>query len=101
MNRGTQKQVPTPGSNQKRYLCGAMDARTGLMTWGKGERRNSLLFVAMLRKLADQVYPHAKKIHVVLDNFTIHGSRISRAAVASLGGRVVLHFLPPYCPQAI
>lgn len=98
MNRGTQKEVLTPGTNQKRYLCGAMDARTGLLAWVKSERKNSLLFVAMLRKLPE-VYPHAKVIHVVLDNYRVHTSRISQAAVAELGGRVVLHFLPPYCPD--
>lgn len=99
MNRGTQKHAPTPGNNAKRYLCGAMDA-DGLLTWVRGERKNSLLAVATLRKLAEQTYPQAKVIHVVLDNFSIHDSKITRAAVAALGGRVKLHFLPPYCPQA-
>lgn len=99
MNRGTQKLVPTPGNNVKRYLCGAMDA-TGMLTWVRAERKNSLLVIAMLRKLAEQTYPQAKVIHVVLDNFSIHDSKITRAAVAALGGRVKLHFLPPYCPQA-
>ena len=97
MNRGTQKEVPTPGKNVKRHLCGAMDAATGLLTWVKAQRKNSLLFVAMLAKL-QKVYP-GKVIHVVLDNYVIHDSRISRCAVAACGGRVVLHFLPPYCPQ--
>ena len=99
MNRGTQKLVPTPGKNVKRYLCGAMDA-TGLLTWVRAERKNSLLVIAMLRKLAGETYPDAKVIHVVLDNFSIHDSKIVRAAVAELGGRVKLHFLPPYCPQS-
>ena len=98
MNCGRQKEVVTPGNNVKRYLCGALDARTGRVTWVKGERKNSLLFIDMLKKL-DGVYPEAKKIHVILDNFKIHDSRISRAALAALGGRVVPHFLPPYCPQ--
>lgn len=100
MNRGTQKQVPTPGNNVKRYLCGALDARTGLLTWVRADRKNSLLVVQMLRKLAQEAYPDAKVIHVVLDNFSIHDSKITRAAAAALGGRVKLHFLPPYCPQA-
>ena len=99
MNRGTQKQVLTPGTNEKRYLCGAMDARTGLLAWVKSERKDSVLFVAMLRKLAGEVYPDAEVIHVVLDNYRVHASKISRAAVEELGGRVVLHFLPPYCPD--
>ena len=98
MNRGTQKEVLTPGTNQKRYLSGAMDARTGLLAWVKSDRKNSPLFVAMLRKLPE-VYPDAKVIHVVLDNYRVHDSKISRAAVEELGGRVVLHFLPPYCPD--
>jgi transposase len=36
----------------------------------------------------------------VLDNFSIHDSKVVRAAVAELGGRMKLHFLPPYCPQS-
>ena len=97
MNRGTQKEVVTPGKNVKRYLCGAMDTATGLLTWVRAERKNSLLFVAMLAKLT-KAYPH-QVVHVVLDNYVIHDSKISRSAVAACGGRVVLHFLPPYCPQ--
>jgi transposase len=97
MNRGTQKEVVTPGKNVKHYLCGAMDAETGLLTWVKAERKNSLLFIAMLAKLT-KAYPD-RVIHVVLDNYVIHDSKISRSAVAAWGGRVVLHFLPPYCPK--
>jgi len=99
MNRGTQKEVLTPGTNEKRYLCGAMDAKTGLLAWAKGGRKDSTLFAATLRKLAAETYPHARVIHVVLDNYRVHSSRIAKAAVAELGGRVVLHFLPPYCPD--
>lgn len=35
---------------------------------------------------------------MVLDNFRIHGSRSTRAALASWHGRIRLHFLPPYGP---
>ena len=98
MNRGKQKTVLTPGNNVKRYLCGALDVRTGLLTWVKGEKKNSLLFIAMLNKLIE-IYPQATVIHLVLDNFKIHDSAASRAAVTALGGKVVLHWLPPYCPD--
>jgi transposase len=98
MNRGKQKTVETPGNNVKRYLCGALDADTGLITWVKGEKKNSLLFIAMLHKLVES-YPNAKVIHVVLDNFKIHDSKASRAAVETLAGKVALHWLPPYCPD--
>ncbi len=35
----------------------------------------------------------------MLDNFKIHDSAATRAALAALDGRVVLHFLPPYSPD--
>jgi transposase len=98
MNRGKQKEVMTPGQNVKTYICGALDAQTGQITWVQASRKNSFLFIAMLRKLAE-TYSGARKIHIVLDNYKIHDSKISRAAVAAYGGKVVLHYLPPYCPD--
>ena len=98
MNCGKQKEVMTPGQNTKRYLAGALDTRTGLLTWVRADRKNSLLFIALSQKLAEQ-HPQAKRIHLVLDNFKIHDSKAARAALAALDGRVVLHFLPPYSPD--
>jgi transposase len=98
MNKGTQKQVMTPGQNKKEYLAGALDTRSGRLTWVRSTKKNSLLFIALIQTLARD-HPQARKIHVVLDNFKIHDSKATRAAVAALGGRVVLHFLPPYCPE--
>lgn len=98
MNRRTQKEVMTPGQNQKCYLAGATDSRSGRLTWVRADRKNSLLFIALAQKLARD-HPGAKRIHLVLDNFKIHDSRATRAAMAALDGRVVLHFLPPYSPD--
>lgn len=44
-------------------------------------------------------YVHATVIHVVLDNFRIHDSKIVHKALAGYAGRIRLHFLPPYCPE--
>ena len=98
MNRGTQKQVMTPGNNVKHYLAGALDAHTGQITWVRAEKKNSLLFVQLLHKMAEQ-NPTVRKIHLILDNFKIHTSKATAAAVAAFEGRIVLHFLPPYCPD--
>jgi transposase len=98
MNRGQQKEVVTPGQNEKRYLAGAMNARTGELTVVEGLRKNSVLFIALLKALRED-YPTTRRIHVVLDNFRIHTSCISQMALAAFGGRIVLHFLPPYCPN--
>ncbi len=98
MNRGQQKEVVTPGQNEKRYLAGALNAKTKRLTVVEGERKNSWLFIGMLHALLED-YPDATRIHVVLDNYRIHSSKITQQAVAACGGRIVLHFLPPYCPD--
>ena len=99
MLRGTQKTVLTPGKNQKRYLAGALNARTGRFTCVEADRKNSQLFILQLWQLVGRDYPHAKRIHLILDNYRIHSSLQTQAALARLEGRVVLHFLPPYCPD--
>jgi transposase len=95
---GTQRQVMTPGKNIKRYLAGAMDARSDRLVWVKGERKNSDLFITLLKKLL-KVYADKKVIHVILDNFKIHSSRRTRLWLEEHGRRLRLHFLPPYCPD--
>lgn len=96
---GTQKQVPTPGKNQKRYLAGALNARTGRLTWVEADKKNSSLFILQLWTLIGRDYPTAKRIHLILDNYRIHSSRQTQLALSRLEGRIVLHFLPPYCPD--
>ena len=98
MVRGQQKEVVTPGQNVKRYLAGALDPRTGQVLWVEGERKNSALFIALLNHLLT-TYPRAPLIHVVLDNFRIHDSKLVHTALAGYAGHVRLHFLPPYCPD--
>jgi transposase len=99
MVQGQQKEVKTPGKNQKRYLAGALDIRTGTIIWVEGERKTSYLFLDLLDKLRKQ-YPQARRLHLVLDNYRIHDSDIVKAALHGyLAGKVALHFLPPYCPD--
>ncbi len=98
MGLGQQKEVLTPGKNQKRYLAGALDARTGTVHWVEGERKTSALFLLLLDKLL-ATYPKATKIHVILDNYRIHSSQIVAVALAGFASRIQLNFLPPYCPN--
>lgn len=95
---GTQRHVPTPGKNVKRYLAGAMDATTDRVMWVKGDRKNSGLFIALLKKLLIE-YADRTVIHVICDNFSIHSSKQTRAWLAEHGAKFRLHFLPPYCPD--
>lgn len=96
---GQQKKVVTPGNNVKRYVAGAMDARTDRVIWVESERKRSALFIELLRKL-DRIYADKTVIHVILDNYIIHSSQITQRAIEGFEGRIVLHFLPPYCPDA-
>lgn len=98
MGHGQQKEVLTPGKNVKRYLAGALDAHSGQVLWVEGERKTGALFIALLGRLL-QTYPEAPVIHLVLDNYRIHSSKLVQAALTAFGGRIQLHFLPPYCPN--
>ena len=98
MGKGQQKEAWTPGQNEKRYLAGSMDVRTGEIHWVEGEKKDSWLFLDMLHKLTT-VYAQAPVIHVILDNYGIHSSKIIAVALSHFAARVRLHFLPPYSPD--
>ena len=45
MNRGEQKEVMTPGQNEKRYIAGALDVRTNELVCVDGDKKTSMLFI--------------------------------------------------------
>lgn len=98
MGKGQQKEVMTPGKNEKRYLAGALDVRTGVIHWVEGEQKNSWLFMDLLKKLTI-IYARARVIHVILDNYGIHSSDVIGIALCHFARRIRLHPLPPYCPD--
>lgn len=96
---GHQRRVLTPGQNKKFYIAGALDVRTGRLITTGAHRKNSALFCEMLRTVS-RSYPRARRIHLILDNYSIHTAASVRRVLDEEHGRIVLHFLPPYCPQA-
>jgi transposase len=98
MLRGQQRRVVTPGKNQKYYFAGALDVTTGRLHVVGDYSKSSKLFCQLLFHLAGR-YRRARRIHLVLDNYGIHKSHATTRVLETLGGRVVLHFLPPYCPD--
>jgi transposase len=99
MLRGHQRRVVTPGKNQKFYLAGALDVRTGRLHTTGAERKNAALFCQLLWLLASR-YRRARRIHLIVDNYGIHSAHLTKTTLATLRDRIVLHFLPPYCPDA-
>ncbi len=100
MEKGTQTEVMTPGTNRKHYLAGALNHLTGKLLFVTAERKNRWLFIDLL-KLIDRRCPAAQvtRIYVVCDNYRIH---TAKAVVEWLAAhpRFELVFLPSYCPQA-
>lgn len=90
--------VQTPGQNEKRYIAGSYNPVTGHVVWVWAEHKRSALFIELCRELASR-YRGWGTVHLVLDNYSIHCSRATRDALAGLGGKIQLHFLPQYSPE--
>jgi hypothetical protein len=99
MRRGRQPLVLTPGKNVKRYVAGALNSRTGTVTYVLGERKSSGLFLALIEALCRR-YRRSRVIHLVPDNCITRKSKQTLCRIAALAGRVVLHFLAPYSPES-
>jgi transposase len=95
---GRQRLVVTPGKNRKRYIAGALAVDRGDLVFVAAERKNSDLFLALLKKLRLH-HRRARRIHLVLDNYGIHTSRRVQTYLAEHADRFRLHFLPPYSPE--
>jgi putative transposase len=101
MRRGQQAEVATPGDNDKRYLAGSMNWRTGTLWTTEGKQRNGALFVRHLEELRRRLRRY-KKIHVICDNARFHRAAKCRQVQDYLkhwGHRIVLHYLPLYAPE--
>jgi hypothetical protein len=100
MPKGTQVEVLTPGTSEKRYLAGALDLVTGTTQHCVWYRKPSGLFLALLARL-ERAYPaaHFSRLYVVVDNSKIHKA-IEVANWLAAHPRFELLFLPTYCPKA-
>ncbi len=96
MLRGQQMTIPTPGKNQKRYLAGALNSHTGQVVWVADEKKNSFLFIRLLAALR-QTYRRAKQITLIVDNYVIHKSGITRCFLSN-NRKFKLLFQPVYHP---
>ena len=56
------------------------------------------MFLNLLRALL-VVDRSVRRIHLILDNYAIHKSQAVEAFLRTIGQKIQLHFLPPYCPE--
>jgi transposase len=101
MRRGRQSAVETPGDNEKRYLAGSMNWRTGTLWVTEGPHRDGELFVRHLEDLRLRLRRY-RVIHVICDNARFHRPEKCKRLQEYLGRwghRIVLHYLPLYAPE--
>jgi transposase len=100
MPKGKQVEVLTPGTNEKRYLAGALDITTGTISHCVWYRKQTGLFLDLLKTL-DRTYPAPLFSHltVVTDNAKIHHAAKVKQWLAA-HPRFELLYLPTYCPRA-
>jgi transposase len=100
MEKGTQQEVLTPGTNEKNYLAGALDIVTGKLLHCVWLRKTNGLFSDLL-KLIDTSYSTSnyRQIFVVVDNYKIDKAKAA-AQWLQRHPRIELVFLPTYCPKA-
>lgn len=79
----------------------AVEPKGGRRTVTVTDRRTKIDFVAFVQKLLKQVYPKARRIHLVLDNLNTHFRLCFEAvlgvkAARKLLRRVVFHYTPKH-----
>lgn len=100
MPKGDQVEVLTPGTNEKRYLAGALDITTGLIPHCVWYRKQTGLFLDLLDTL-DRTHsaPLFTQLTVVVDNAPLHKAKHVQKWLAA-HPRFELLYLPTYCPRA-
>lgn len=93
-----QKEAVTPGQNKKAYIAGALSPDGKELVFVEWPKKTGELFVTLVWALLRR-HRKARRIHLVLDNYSIHSSHFVQHCLQSVGDRVQLHFLPPYSPN--
>jgi hypothetical protein len=101
--RRRQRLVEAPGNNQKEYGFGLVDWRDGWFDWERAAGRQAQPFCAQLRRTVERSQQRGRVAMVLLDNLGIHtpkGSRLLRALLDELRGKLVLVYTPTYDPES-
>jgi transposase len=94
--RGHTPVVQVPGQRQSMSAASAVNAKGAFWYATYKGALSGELFVELLKKL---MYRRKRPLHVVLDGLPAHKKGVVKDYVASLNGRLHLHFLPGYAPE--
>lgn len=90
--------VAQASGRDRMNIHGAIDLETGRTRMIEVLTVNAASAIALLSAI-ERLYPTKRKIHVFLDNAKYHHARIVREWLERPGCRIVLHFIPSYCPH--
>ena len=79
-------------------LHGAIDLETGLTRIKEVQTVDAQSSIDLFASL-ERAYSTMSRIHVFLDNARYHHARAVQDWLQQPGRRIVLHFVPPYCPH--
>jgi putative transposase len=99
MRKGEQKLLPTPGTNKKVWISGALNFSTGRFHWVSGPRKNDELFLKLLKELK-RIYRCHRQLHLAIDNDRSHTSGRVEEYLKASGQRLRLYPLPAWSPQS-
>ena len=79
-------------------IHGAINLETGQTQILAVEKVNALSFIKLLGEI-EGTHTAMRLIHVFVDNASYHKADIVKEWLAAAGRKIVLHFLPSYCPH--
>ncbi len=100
VKQGQQKIVPALqlGAKQHRHILGAYSWNTDTISWKVSNWKNSLSFLEFIEYLVVKRYPTGRVV-LIMDNVSYHKSAAVRAALSLFEHRLLVIWLPPYCPE--
>jgi len=100
MKRGQQKVIPAlhPGTKRHLHFFGAYGWNNDTIDWQVADWKNSQTFIQFIEYLLVERYPTGRII-LVMDNVSYHKSAAVLAALSLFEHRVLVIWLPAYCPE--
>ena len=96
IKKGVDKPIAQTASRTRVNVMGAIELRTMNVVSCLPDAVNGETTVSFLEQLK-VAYPHAPKIHIILDQSGYHRSQLVKDAALEKG--IHLHYLPPYSPN--
>lgn len=96
--RGQRCALDMTTGRERLNLHGAIDLETGLTRIKEVQAVDAQSSIDLFASL-ERAYSTMSRIHVFLDNARYHHARAVQDWMQQPGRRIVLHFVPPYCPH--